>query len=131
MLIKLYTDAATKNAQGPSAAGVLIVIDGQQHQAHFYLGDNLTNHEAEFMAATLGFKQALALAQSTDTVFFYTDSRVVSDSLGKGHAKHYPELLAELEAASNQFELVMVHWVPEKANLGAHNLAFQELGKYI
>ena len=47
-MIKLYTDAAFKN--GKSAAGILIVKNGQQFQQKFALNEK-DNHAAEFAAA--------------------------------------------------------------------------------
>ena len=53
-MIKLYTDAAFKN--GKSAAGILIVKNGQQFQQKFALNEK-DNHAAEFAAAAKGFEQ--------------------------------------------------------------------------
>ena len=74
-MIKLYTDAAFKN--GKSAAGILIVKNGQQFQQKFALNEK-DNHAAEFAAAAKGFEQIKKIAQEDEAIFFYTDSKIVS-----------------------------------------------------
>ncbi len=129
MLIKLFTDAATRYETGASAAGVVAVLDGQQHQFSVFLGDHLTNHEAEFLAAIRGFEFLDEHAAFDDTIFFYTDSRLVSDSLGKDYTGHYATLLAQLTTVTAPCKLIITQWVPEKSNQGAHHLALQALPK--
>lgn len=66
-MIKLYTDAAFKN--GKSAAGILIVKNGQQFQQKFALNEK-DNHAAEFAAAAKGFEQIKKIAQENEAIFF-------------------------------------------------------------
>ncbi|MDR3242160.1 MAG: reverse transcriptase-like protein [Lactobacillaceae bacterium] len=127
MLIKLYSDAATRFTDQKSAAGILIVTEHEQIQLHSPLPDQINNHQAEFLAAIEGFQKIDQFSTSDDTVMFYTDSRIVSDSLGKGFSKQYPDLLQQLLQLQNEHHLVINQWVPEKDNLGAHNLALQAL----
>ena len=125
-MIKLYTDAASKN--NLSSAGILLVHDKKQIQLSQPLAAS-DNHQAEFQAAIAGFKQALSQFANEETVFFYSDSQLVIDSLNKNYSKHYQELLAELNSLIDSFKLVVWQWVPEKDNKGAHQLALQGLKK--
>ena len=85
-MIKLYTDAASKN--NLSSAGILLVHDKKQIQLSQPLSAS-DNHQAEFQAAIAGFKQALSQFANEETVFFYSDSQLVIDSLNKNYSKHY------------------------------------------
>lgn len=127
-LYSLYTDAATETLSKRSAAGVLILINGQQHQLKKQLPEG-DNHQAEFEAAIVGFEILLDLVTepSTTTVMYYTDSQLVEQSLIKKYAKHYQPAVDRLLALQAKFQLVIVNWLPEKQNQGAHNLALQAL----
>lgn len=125
-MIKLFTDAATKGNPGLSAAGVLLVIDGRQLQLKTTLGV-LSNHEAEFAAALFAFEQLPKYARPNETIFFYTDSKVVDQSLANNYAKHFQSYVDKINAIQDQFPLVVSQWLPERLNKGAHNLALQAL----
>lgn len=130
MIIKLYTDAASPVAQVPAAqssgAGLLIVQDHHQYQLKQIVASG-NNHEAEFLAAIAGFEAVKQHAEATDTVMFFTDSRLVADAVGKGITKHYPELTKALLTLQDTFQLVVTQWIPERQNHGAHQLALQAL----
>ena len=125
-MIKIYSDAAVNGNPGPAGAGCLIIIDGQQHQFTQPL-PKTDNHHAEFMAATWAFEQLAQLDHQEQIIFFYTDSRLVSDAIGKGYAKKYSAELAQLLALIDQYPTVVTEWIPEKFNHGAHQLALQAL----
>lgn len=127
-MLKLYTDAASKN--NLSAAGILLVHNQQQTQLSFPLPDS-DNHQAEFLAAIKGFELALKYCQPEETIFFYSDSQLVIDSLNKNYSKHYPKLLNQLLTLIDSLHLVVWQWVPEKENKGAHQLALQGLHKLL
>lgn len=128
MLIKIYSDAATRGNPGPSGAGLIIIHDGIQIQKHHYLGI-YTNHESEFLAAIWAFQEVASIASSQDTIMFYTDSRLVSDSIGKNYTHHYPNLLNQLNDLITTYHIVLTNWIPDKQNMGAHRLALQALPK--
>ncbi|QBO37189.1 ribonuclease HI family protein [Periweissella cryptocerci] len=125
-MIKLYTDAATRGNPGPSAAGVLVVTDTEQIQLKFPLGQ-MSNHEAEFAAALIAFQQLPKYAQPNESIFFFTDSKIVDNSLTTGYAKNFQAYVDQINAIQDQFSLVISQWLPERDNHGAHNLANQAL----
>lgn len=125
-MIKLYTDAATKGNPGPTGLGALIIIDRQQVQLSrpFTVTDN---HHGEFAAAQFGFQYLLDHGKQNEPVLFYTDSRILSDAIGKNYTKHYQPELAALNNLLNKFTTVVTQWIPESKNHGAHHLANQAL----
>lgn len=131
-MFSLYTDAATDTETQLCAAGILLVHAGQQTQLKQALPDG-DNHHAEFLAAIAGFDALLKLTGTTassSTILFYTDSKIVADSLEKHYAKHYQPLLDQLLDRQSKFALVISKWLPEKQNQGAHNLAQQALQQH-
>ncbi|KIS04020.1 ribonuclease HI family protein [Paucilactobacillus wasatchensis] len=126
-MLKLYTDAATRGNPGPTGLGALIIYEQNQIQLKDNLAMATTNHEGEFDAAIMGFKYLMEHFAATETILFYTDSRLVSDALGKNHSKKFTAQLQTLTEYLDYFALVVTRWVPEKQNQGAHQLANQAL----
>ncbi|WP_251576018.1 ribonuclease HI family protein [Limosilactobacillus agrestimuris] len=127
-MIKIYTDAATKGNPGPTGLGILIVDQHHQQQLSQTL-EAATNHEGEFAAAIAGFQYLVKHYNHNETVLFYTDSRLLSDAIGKNYTKHYQSQLTTLNQLLSQFSTVVTQWVSERDNHGAHNLANQALQK--
>ncbi|MBD7894702.1 ribonuclease HI family protein [Limosilactobacillus sp. Sa3CUN2] len=127
-MIKIYTDAATKGNPGPTGLGILIVDQHHQQQLSQTL-KSATNHEGEFTAAIAGFQYLVKHYNHNETVLFYTDSRLLSDAIGKNYTKHYQSQLTTLNQLLSQFSTVVTQWVSERDNHGAHNLANQALQK--
>lgn len=126
-MIKLYTDAATKGNPGPTGLGALLVAGQEQVQVKQAAPRPLSNHEGEFAAARFGFTTLQKRFPQAEIVYFYTDSRLLADAVGKGYAKHYQAELDLLLAQMDGFATVITQWVPEKQNQGAHHLANQAL----
>lgn len=124
--MQLYTDAATTPQTNQSAAGILLIDQGQQHQYKQVLPDS-DNHTAEFLAAIAGFKILLDSYGPDRVVFFYTDSQVVAESVDKAYSKHFAVELATLLHLQDQCQVVVTQWIAESENHGAHQLAQQGL----
>lgn len=127
-MIKLYTDAATHGHVGKTGLGILIVNNHQQQIVQDVL-PSATNHEGEFAAAITGFRYLVENYDPSETILYYTDSRLVCDALGKKYSKNYETQYQTLAELVDYFQLVITYWVPEKENQGAHNLANQALHK--
>lgn len=125
-MIKIYTDAATKGNPGPTGLGILIIDQHHQQQLSQTI-DQATNHEGEFAAAIAGFQYLVDHYSHSETVLFYTDSRLLSDAVGKNYSKHYKLQLDQLNQLMDQFTTVVTQWISERENHGAHNLANQAL----
>lgn len=126
-MLKIYTDASTKGDTGLSGGGVLIVGPNIHEQLSFPLG-KMDNHEAEFATLITALEY---LQDTTETLFFHTDSKVVSETLDRNHTKNpvFAPYLARFNQLSQQFPLVIVKWIPESENKGADHLARQGLKK--
>ncbi|MBU2545197.1 ribonuclease HI family protein [Patescibacteria group bacterium] len=61
--ITIYTDGGSRGNPGPSAIGVVYVNEKNQtiKECSEYLGDKLTNNEAEYMAVIFALKKFKAL----------------------------------------------------------------------
>lgn len=125
-MIKIYTDAAVRPIDQQASAGCVIVTDQQQYQLKTALGP-MDNHQAEFAAAIWGFEQLQTLQLPPQIVMFYTDSRLVSDAITKNYSHHYAQQLALLNDQLDRFDPVVVQWIPDRDNQGAHHLALQAL----
>ncbi|AVK60358.1 ribonuclease HI [Lactobacillus sp. CBA3605] len=124
--MQLYTDAATTPANHQSAAGILLVEAGKQHQFKQVLPPS-DNHTAEFLAAIAGFKLILDTYGPNQAVFFFTDSQVVAESVSKAYSKSFSVELKTLLHLQDQCQVVITRWIPESENHGAHQLAQQGL----
>ncbi|MBD5806694.1 reverse transcriptase-like protein [Lactobacillus sp. 0.1XD8-4] len=127
-MIKIYTDAATKGNPGPTGIGAVIIADHKQVQLSIPT-TIMDNHHGEFAAAQFGFKYLINHFSKNETILFYTDSRILSDAIGKNYTKHYKKELDDLNRLMAFFNIVITQWIPESQNNGAHNLANQALHK--
>ncbi|MDY3702624.1 MAG: ribonuclease HI family protein [Limosilactobacillus coleohominis] len=125
-MIKIYTDAATKNNPGPTGLGALIVADHRQIQLIDHVAE-ASNHTGEFLATQMGFEYLVKNFPHDELVLFFTDSRLLSDAVGKNYSKHYADLLKGLNKLMQPFATVVTQWIPEAQNHGAHHLANQAL----
>lgn len=125
-MITIHTDAATKGNPGPTGLGILVTFNKQQVQLTSSL-PSASNHQGEFAAAIYGFQYLVEHFDHQQLVMFETDSRLLSDAVSKGYAKHFADQLAVLLKLMDQFETVVTRWVPESQNHGAHHLANQAL----
>ena len=125
-MIKMYTDAASKGNPGPTGLGVLILANHQQVQLTSTV-DRCDNHQGEFAAAEFGFRYLADHFPDAQTILFYTDSRLLSDAIGKNYTKHYQTELARIDALINRFPTVVTQWIADSQNQGAHHLANQAL----
>jgi len=58
-MIEIYVDGCSKGNPGPSGAGIVIVCDDKViFKNGYYLGDDLTNQDAEYLAVLKGLGKA-------------------------------------------------------------------------
>ena len=123
-MLTLYVDAAREPNTGLSAAGAVLIQQKRQQQFKSPLFESLDNHAAEFQALIWALKQ---LPPNTDILTIYSDSKLLVEALHKQYAKHYQPEVDDILALLASRTLVLSQWLPEKDNLGAHNLALQAL----
>jgi ribonuclease HI len=81
-IIEIYVDGCSKGNPGPSGAGVLIVhCDEILFEKGYYLGDDLTNNDAEYLAVLRGLSKASAYCMKTIEV--KSDSELVIKQLNR------------------------------------------------
>lgn len=130
-MVKIYTDAAF-NPKTKQAAIVMHYYQQQQlFQATKTLTDVTDNHEAEFKAMILGIENALENQLSNSLCQFFSDSKIVIQSIEKRYVKEqrYRPFLDSILTLINHFDLVFFQWIPEKENLAADQLAKSVLHK--
>ena len=92
-MIKIFTDAATKGNPGPTGLGIIIITNHKQIQLAVPVDkEKMDNHHGEFAAAHFGFKYLIDHFNNNETILFYTDSRILSDAIGKNYTKHYQKI---------------------------------------
>ncbi|MFC6169117.1 ribonuclease HI family protein [Loigolactobacillus jiayinensis] len=125
-MIILATDAATKGAPGPSAAGALITHRQQRLQLKQALPE-MDNHHAEFAAVIFGLQALHTRGLTGETLELRTDSKLVQSSLEKGYAKHFQPEVDQILQLEQAFPLVLHVWEADHQHQGPHHLAQQAL----
>lgn len=129
-MIKIYIDAATNQTKEMSAGGMIIIKDKQQLQLRQPLNAK-TNNEAEFEMLACALDYCSTHNFQHQTLFIYTDSKIVIDSIKKQYAKddRFKPHLEKILTNMKEFDLLFIEWIEEKDNKGADNLARQALQK--
>ncbi|SLM87173.1 MULTISPECIES: ribonuclease HI family protein [Vagococcus] len=127
-MIKIYIDAATHQTKNISAGGMIVLLNKEQLQIKQTLRAK-TNNEAEFEILLFALEFALNNNWNQETIFIYSDSQIVIQSLEKKYAKEdsFSTLLNQILTLMNKFDFIFIEWQGEKQNKGADNLARQAL----
>ncbi|MBD3208227.1 MAG: reverse transcriptase-like protein [Candidatus Nealsonbacteria bacterium] len=129
--ITIYTDGGARGNPGPAGAGVVFCNEkGEIFKKYSeYLGDDLTNNEAEYMAAILAlkkFKQLLGKKVSkVSRVTLKSDSELLVKQMNKEYKIKEPDiqsLFLELWNLTLDFEEVKFKQVPREKNKEADSL---------
>jgi ribonuclease HI len=134
--IIIYTDGGSRGNPGPAAIGAVFCNEKEQVIKRYgeYLGDNLTNNEAEYQAVILALKKFKALfgkklAQSTE-VQIKSDSELLVKQLN-GEYKILDEkiqpLFLEVWNLRFDFQGVKFKTIPREKNREADRLANEAL----
>ena len=130
-MIKIYTDAAFQPTTHQAGLAIIIQHDGHQRQYKIHLPEVYDNHLAEFIA----LDQALRILEGeytlSDTLFFYSDSKLVVQSVEKAYVKdrHYQGYLESILSRYQFASLAFIQWLPKSENKGADGVAKQALHK--
>ena len=129
-MIKIYIDAATNQKKEISAGGMVLLKDQEQIQRHQPLTSK-TNNEAEFEMLYLSLNYLITKNWTTETIFIYTDSRIVVESIEKQYAKdkRFSVYLEKILDLLTNFQLIFIEWLDESGNKGADRIAKQALQK--
>lgn len=132
----IYTDGGSRGNPGKSAVGVVILNEKEQELKKYgeYLGDNLTNNEAEYKAVIFALKKFKALfgkklAESTE-VEIRSDSEFLVLQIN-GEYKVLDEkiqkLFIELWNIRLDFEKIKFKYIPREKNKEADRLVNEAL----
>lgn len=132
-MIKMYTDASTKNNPGPTGIGIVISTDHRYNQLSIPLENTISNHEAEFEALLKGLTYLIEYKLNNETLMMYTDSKLLASAINKNYVKKevFKDYLSRIQEKLNHFPLFFIQWIPESHNKGADHLAKQALQKII
>jgi ribonuclease HI len=135
----IYTDGGSRGNPGQSAVGVVICNEKEQELKKYgeYLGNNLTNNEAEYQAVIFALKKFKALfgkklAEQTE-IDIRCDSELLA-SQANGEYKVLDEkiqkLFMELWNLRLDFKKIKFKLIPREKNKEADKLANQALDNY-
>ena len=132
----IYTDGGSRGNPGRAAIGVVICNEKDQEVKKYgeYLGDNLTNNEAEYSAVIFAFKKFKALfgkslAQSTD-IEVRADSELVVKQLNgeyKLSDHKIQQFFIEIWNLKMDFKSVKFKHIPREKNREADRLVNEAL----
>lgn len=134
--ITIYTDGGARGNPGPAAAGAVFVNEKKQpfKKLSQYLGDKMTNNEAEYHAVIFALKKFKQLfgkkVAKTSTITLKSDSELLVKQLkGKYKIKepNIQDLFIQLWNLTLDFEKVKFRHVPREKNKGADFLVNEAL----
>jgi len=128
----IYTDGGARGNPGPAAAGVVIYDESRKtvKELNKYLGDNLTNNQAEYWGVILALEEAAKIG--AEEINFYLDSELVVNQL-KGDFKVKDKILGTLFVKiwnlARGFKKISYYHVPRAENKRADWLVNQALDR--
>ena len=133
MSYELYTDGGARGNPGPGAVGI-VLKKGKEvvFSKGKYLGDNLTNNQAEYRAILGGLQ--VASKMEIKEIKCNLDSELVVKQL-KGEYKvkneDLKELFVKVKKAEEEFKKVSYHHIPREKNKLADEMVNEALDKEI
>ncbi len=132
----IYTDGASRGNPGQAAIGALFCNEKKEVIKRYsqYLGDKITNNEAEYMAIILALKKFNALfgkklAQKTE-IEIRSDSELLMNQLNGKYKIVNPkmqEFFIQIWNLKIDFKKVTFKFIPREKNKEADKLANQAL----
>lgn len=128
-MIKVFTDGAYQIKTQDAGVAVIINHNGQQKTYKYFMSNVYDNHQAEFIALDLALKILEAENLLEESLFFYSDSKIVVQSVEKEYVKEpqYQKYLTSILGRFQLATLAFIQWLPDKENKGADVLARQAL----
>ena len=132
-MLRMYTDASTKNNPGPSGAGIVLIADGLHEQLAIPLKGELSNHEAEFEALMTGLMYLSEHNYTNQSLLIFSDSKIVVTAIEHKYVKNkvFQAYLTSINQLLRLFPSFMIQWIPEYQNKEADHLARQGLNKHM
>src|SRR3989339_2091072 len=134
--ITIFTDGGSRNNPGPSAVGVVFCNEKGQSFKEYgeYLGDNMTNNEAEYRAVIFALSKFKALfgkklAENTE-IELRADSELVVKQLNGQYRLENPKIqqfFIEIWNLKFDFKSVKFKHIPRERNREADRLVNKAL----
>ncbi|MCK4251894.1 ribonuclease HI family protein [candidate division WOR-3 bacterium] len=114
-MIEIYVDGCSKGNPGPSGAGIVIACgDDILFKDGYFLGDDLTNQDAEYLAVLKGLEKASEYCMKT--IEIRSDSQLVIKQLNRQFRMRKPrhkEIHEKIRNKAQIFEKVIFIQVSE------------------
>lgn len=127
--ISLWTDGGARGNPGPAAAGIVIKVGPEIRVAEgIFLGEFVTNNQAEYRALLLGLQRVRQLG--ADVVDVRMDSQLVVEQVNDRYKIKDAGLRScyeEVKRTLAQFDQWHVRYVPRAENAEADRLVNQAL----
>jgi len=134
----IYTDGGSRGNPGKAGIGVVICNEREQEVKKYgeYLGDNLTNNDAEYQAIIFALKKFKAvfgktLAKNTD-IEIRSDSELVVKQLNGQYRLENPKIqqfFIEIWNLKFDFKSLKLKHIPREKNKEADRLVNEALDK--
>ena len=141
----VYSDGASRSNPGHSACAFLVSLEGKDpFKAHKeYLGDKITNNQAEYRGMALALAYLVELTASSPVGSFaaitiYSDSQLVVEQINGAWKVRNAELRAPCQECQEHLRTlrdrgykVVLQWIPRERNSRADQLCNQALDEAI
>lgn len=143
--LTVYTDGASRSNPGHAACAYLVGVEGKDpFKTHNqYLGDKVTNNQAEYRGMTLALAYLVELIASSPAGSFadiaiYSDSKLVVEQInGKWQVRDAAlrvicqECRENLRTLRERGHKVAIYWIPREQNSRADQLCNQALDEAV
>jgi len=132
--VKIYTDGGSRGNPGPGGLGAVIIVDKKRTEFQNYLGDKVTNNEAEYEALIMGLKKTRELLGKKGAkeakLECFTDSELMVKQFNHQYKLKNPGIQKRFIIIWNlmlDFRQVNFTHIPREKNKEADRLANQAM----
>ena len=143
--LSVYTDGASRSNPGHAACAYLVGLEGKDpfktHQQ--YLGDKVTNNQAEYRGMALALAYLVELIASSPVEAFgditvHSDSQLVVEQINGTWKVRHADLKAPCQECQEHLRIlrergqrVVLQWIPREQNSRADQLCNQALDEAV
>jgi len=135
-ILKIYTDGGSRGNPGLAGIGAVLEYGDQKKGYNKFLGDNITNNEAEYQALIFALKKAKQLIGKTkakkETLDCFADSELMVKQLNHEYKlsnENIQKFFIEIWNLMLDFKEVKFTHIPREENKEADALANKAMDK--